>query len=114
MVKRSIKFMFLAIALMIQPVAQAQSLTTPDRGEGKRTIPMRISSYEDDPFVALPFIQRMDPSRFDHERDGRPILLNDRVEIENESRFIGKTPTPACSCRSPGTRGRSRERPTGL
>src|SRR4051812_15122206 len=76
MVKRSINFKFtiLALALMIQPVAQAQSLTIPDRGEGRRPIAMRISSYEDDPFVALPLIQRTDPSSFDYGQDGRPIL----------------------------------------
>ena len=51
---------------MIQPVAQAQSLTIPDRGDDRRpTIPMRISSYENDPFVADSLVQRMDPSRFD-------------------------------------------------
>ena len=27
----------------------------------------------------------MDPSRFDHEQDGPPILSNERVQIENES-----------------------------
>lgn len=86
MLKRLIRYKItiLAIALASLPVSQAQSLTIPDRGEGRRLLPMRISSYEDDPFVRESDVQLMDPVRFFRGEDGRPILSNNLVRIQGE------------------------------
>jgi len=66
-----------AIALMSLSVLQAQ--TIPARGFFKL-----ISSYDDDPFVADSIVERMSPSRFGEDEDGRPILLNNLVGVEDE------------------------------
>src|SRR5262245_1741962 len=86
------KLTILAIVLTSLQVLQAQTLITPDRGEGRRHIPMRISSYEDDPFVLESIVQLMDPFRFSPGADGRPILSNSLVRIEGED-FIYRKDT---------------------
>src|SRR5215468_2177279 len=96
MLKRLIicQLMILATALMSLPVSQAQTLTISDRGPDKRPTPnpgpMWISSYEDDPFVMESLVERMAPSRFDLGEDGRPVLSNNLVRIENESKIYRK------------------------
>jgi hypothetical protein len=45
---------------------------------------VRISSYDDDPFVADSVVERMDPARFEQGEDERPILRSDQVWIEDE------------------------------
>src|SRR5215813_3525223 len=95
MLKRLIRYKLtiLAIALTSLPVSLAQSLTKPDRDWSRRSNPMRISSYEDDPFVAFSLVQRMDPSRFGLGADGRPILLGSLVRIQDEPRIFRQDPT---------------------
>ena len=92
MLKRLIKYKFtiLAIALMSLPVSQAQTFTIPDRGDARRPRQKLISSYKDDPFVRESDVERMDASRFILGEDGRFILSNDRVSIENESKIFRK------------------------
>jgi len=92
MLKRLIlyKLTILAIALASLPVSQAQTLTIPDRGEGRRPVPMRISSYEDDPFARESIVRRMDPSRFDLGEGGRPILSGRLVTLSEESKIYRK------------------------
>jgi len=51
---------------------------------------MRISSYEDDPFVLESIVQRMSPSRFDLGAGGRPTLSNNQVKLINESKIYRK------------------------
>src|SRR5574341_149146 len=98
MLKRLIlcQLTILAVALANLPVSQAQTLTIPDRGEGRRHLPtptmMRISSYEDDPFVAEPLVRRMDAARFSVDEDGRPILRSNLVSVGNESKIYRKDP----------------------
>jgi len=85
-------FVMLAIALMSLPVSRAQTYLRPNPDGDRRPRPMRISSYEDDPFVRESDAKRMDLSKFGEDEDGRPILSNDRVKIENED-FIYRKDT---------------------
>ncbi len=80
MLKRLIlcQLTILAVVLASLPVSQAQ--TAPARGF---FIP--ISSYDDDPFVADSVVERMAAARFGEAGDGRPILRNNLVWIEEES-----------------------------
>jgi hypothetical protein len=77
-------FATLAIALISLPVLQAQSSIVIERDRDLPQRPMRISSYDDDPFVADSVIELMSPSRFDRSEDGRYILMNNMVKIEDE------------------------------
>ncbi|GEM_PF-1879959 len=79
MLKRLIlcQLTILAVALAALPVSQAQ--TAPARGF---FIP--ISSYDDDPFVADSVVERLNRWRFDPGEDGYPMLMNNRVLIEEE------------------------------
>lgn len=52
-------------------------------GAGART-ELPISSYDDDPFVADAVLEGMSRRAFDRGADGRPILANDLVVIEDE------------------------------
>ncbi len=95
MLKRLIicKLTILAIVLTSLPVSQAQTLIAPDRGDDRRYIRMRISSYEDDPFVWESVVRRMDPSRFGQGEDGRPILSGSLVTLSEESKIYRKDPS---------------------
>jgi hypothetical protein len=75
MLKRLIicKLMIAAMALMNLPVSQAQ-MSVADHI-------IRISSYQDDPFVAQSYIERIDLAGFEFNQDGRPVLLNNRGRI---------------------------------
>jgi hypothetical protein len=94
MVKRLIvrKFAILSLSVAVLSGAQAQTLTAPDRGAGRRPMPMAISSYEDDPFAALSVIERIDSPRFDRDDKGRLILSNGRVKIEGEDFIYRQDP----------------------
>src|SRR5262245_22518430 len=93
MIKRLIlcQLTMLAMAVISLPLSQAQSFTIPDQGGDKRPIPaptpMRISSYEDDPFMAESLVRRMDPTRFDVDEEGRPILWSNLVSLSEESKI---------------------------
>lgn len=94
MLKRLIifKLAVLAVAMVSLRVSQAQSLTKPERDDNRRPIPIRISSYEDDPFVRESLVRRMAASRFELGADGRPILSNNLVEIEGEDFIYRRDP----------------------
>src|SRR5262245_21815363 len=77
-------FATLAIALISLPALQAQTSIVIDRDRGLPRRPILISSYDDDPFVEDSIIERMAPSRFDRSEDGRYILMNNLVKIEDE------------------------------
>jgi hypothetical protein len=79
MLKRLIlcQLTILAVALAALPVSQAQM--APARG-----LFIPISSYDDDPFVADSVIERLNRWRFDPGEDGYPMLMNNRVLIEDE------------------------------
>jgi len=46
---------------------------------------MPISSYDDDPFVHDAFVECLSDSGFAHGQDGRPLLSNTRVRIQDEA-----------------------------
>jgi hypothetical protein len=94
MLKRFIlcQLTILAVALASLPVSQAQTFIAPDRGDGRRPRPMRISSYEDDPFVMESLVRRMDAGRFSVDEDGRPILRSNLVSLSEESKIYRKDP----------------------
>src|SRR5262245_30539035 len=102
MLKRLIrcKLTILAIALTSLSVSQAQTNLKLNPGEDrrsnsdedKRRKPMRISSYKDDPFVRESIVERMDPSRFDQDADGRFMLRSDRVEVLDEAIIYRQDP----------------------
>jgi hypothetical protein len=71
------KLMILAIVLMSLPLSQAQ--TSAAQGSA-----IRISSYLDDPFVALSNIGRLDASRIGQDNNGDPFLSGDRVSMIGE------------------------------
>jgi hypothetical protein len=54
---------------------------------------MRISSYEDDPFVRESDFMRMDPARFGLGEDGRPTLSGSRVTLSEESKIYRRDPS---------------------
>src|SRR5262245_53500054 len=80
-----IKLTILAVALLNVAASQAQTLTKPDRGEGRRPNSMRISSYMDDPYASEPLVQSMDPASFSLAADGRLTLRSNRVWIQDEA-----------------------------
>src|SRR5262245_7713068 len=84
----------LAMVAMSLHVSQAQTFTIPDRGGDKSPIPtptpMRISSYENDPFVAESLVRRMDAERFSVDEDGRLILRSNLVGLSEESKIYRK------------------------
>jgi hypothetical protein len=79
MSKRLILCAFAMFAIALMSLSGLQAQTIPSRGFFKL-----ISSYDDDPFVADSIIERMTPSRFGEDEDGRPLLLNNVVRIEDE------------------------------
>src|SRR5215475_866675 len=85
----------LAMAVISLHVSHAQTFTIPARGPDRRPTPtptpMRISSYENDPFVSESLVQLIDPSIFSLGADGRPLLSNDQVSIVNESKIFRRT-----------------------
>src|SRR5215475_10046949 len=86
----------LAMAVMSLHVSQAQTFTLPDRGDDKHPVPaptpMRISSYENDPFVAESLVRLMDAARFSMDEDGRPVLLSNLVSLGEESKIYRQDP----------------------
>src|SRR5262245_54177783 len=86
----------LAMAVMSLDVSQAQTFTIPDRGVDKSPIPaptpMRISSYENDPFVAESLVRRMDAARFSVDENGRPVLQSNLVSLGEESKIYRQDP----------------------
>lgn len=94
MLKRLIlcQLTILAVALASLPVSQAQSIAKPDRDEDRRPRPMRISSYEDDPFVMESLVRRMDVARFRVDEDGRLIPRSNLVSLSEESKIYRKDP----------------------
>src|SRR5262245_6717622 len=84
----------LAMVAMSLHVSQAQTFTIPDRGGDKSPIPtptpMRISSYENDPFVSESLVRRMDAERFSVDEDGRLILRSNLVSLSEESKIYRK------------------------
>jgi hypothetical protein len=70
------KVTILATVLASLPVSQAQISSDPA---------IRISSYQDDPFVGASNIGRIDGSGFNRDADGRPILFNKQASIGDEA-----------------------------
>lgn len=89
MIKRLIicKLAILATVFIGLPVAQAQTLTVSSPIEKRRGIPVRISSYEDDPFVHESLVRRLDRARFESDANGLLALSSDRVIVLDE-RFV--------------------------
>ncbi|MBI4906535.1 MAG: hypothetical protein HY820_23100 [Acidobacteria bacterium] len=80
------KFAVLALALTAGlPVWQAQTIPV-RKGDGAHSAPIRISSYEDDPFVSESTVKQMDPARFGLSKDGRRILMGAQVQLSEESK----------------------------
>ena len=69
--------MIFVLGLMSLPATLAQLST--------QAAAIRISAYQDDPFVNEAKVERMDASKFDREEDGSPRLSNSRVFVEDES-----------------------------
>ena len=69
--------MILAIVLMNLPLSQAQT----SAAEGRA---IKISSYMDDPFVALSNIGRLDASKFGQDDNGHASLSSNRVSMIEE------------------------------
>src|SRR5262245_6225106 len=67
----------LALLLTSLPVSKAQSIPT-------RSTFIPLSTYRDDPFVSAAVVERIDPTRFGRGEDGRPLLRDDQVWIEDE------------------------------
>ena len=86
MLKRLIlrKLTMLAIVLTSLPVSQAQ-IARPDRDENRHPRLMQISVYKDDPFVRESIVERMDPAKFDQDKNGHLSLWSDQVLILDES-----------------------------
>src|SRR5262245_29260110 len=75
----------LPLVLAVQLVSSAQkSVVSPAEG-GRRSAPVQISSYDDDPFVADSVIKNLDTSKFGQYWDGRPTLRSKRVWIQDEN-----------------------------
>ena len=73
-----------AIGLTSLPVSLAQVST--------QSSSIRVSKYQDDPFVAQSYIGRVDASRFTTDNDGHPFMSSDRVSMIGESFIYRKTP----------------------
>jgi hypothetical protein len=87
MLKRLLLCQVTILALLLSglPVSPAQTSFIVRRSEGRGPRPVRISSYDDDPFVADSIIERMAPARFGREEDGSLILRGNQVQILDES-----------------------------
>ena len=71
------RLMILVLGLMGLTVSNAQIDT--------QSSSIKISSYQDDPFVKAASLGRMEAARFDRDETHRPLLSNDRVLVEDES-----------------------------
>ncbi|HYV03163.1 MAG TPA: hypothetical protein VFB82_01170 [Blastocatellia bacterium] len=76
--------LIVAIGLTSLPISHAQE--SPQRSS------VKVSEYQDDPFVAEQYIGRVDASRFTADDNGRPFMSSDRVSMINESKIYRKTP----------------------
>ena len=72
------KVTILALVLASLPISRAEMLV-----EGDRSI--RISSYQDDPFVEGSSFERIDGTGLDMGDGGRPMLANAQLKIVDES-----------------------------
>ena len=75
--------LIVAIGLTSLPVSQAQVST--------QSSSVRVSEYQDDPFVAESYIGRVDASRFTTDKNGHPFMSCDRVSMIGESFIYRKT-----------------------
>lgn len=71
------KLMILALGQMSLTVSSAQITT--------QSASIKISAYQDDPFVEEANLGRLEASRFDRGEDRRPLLSNSRVLIQDEA-----------------------------
>ena len=76
--------LFVAIGLTSLPVSLAQVST--------QSSSIKVSTYQDDPFVAESYIGRVDASRFTTDSNGHPFMSSDRVSMIGESFIYRKTP----------------------
>ncbi len=76
MLKRLLLCQLFMLASLL-PLSQAQSI--PTRGS---FIP--LSTYRDDPFVAVTVIEQMDAAKFGQSKDGRPPLTSAQAWVEGE------------------------------
>ncbi|HWQ35119.1 MAG TPA: hypothetical protein VNQ79_19895 [Blastocatellia bacterium] len=83
----------LIFTLLLTSLPQAQDLTIPDRSGLRRSRALRISAYEDDPFVRESAVRRMDPTRFSVDDDGRPSLSGPLAAILEEDFIYRKDAT---------------------
>src|SRR5262249_49169326 len=69
--------LIVAIGLMSLPISQAQIST--------QSSSIKISKYQDDPFVAESYIGKVDASKLGKDENGHPFMEGDRVSMINES-----------------------------
>jgi hypothetical protein len=77
-------FLIAAIGLTSLPVSLAQVST--------HSSSIKVSEYQDDPFVAESNIGRVDASRFTTDSNGNPFMSSDRVSMIGESFIYRKSP----------------------
>jgi len=75
--------LMVAIGLTSLPVSLAQVST--------QSSSIKVSEYQDDPFVAESYIGRVGASRFTADDNGHPLMSCDRVSMINESAIYRKT-----------------------
>lgn len=73
-----------AIVLTSLPVSLAQVTT--------QSSSIKVSKYQDDPFVTESYIGRVDASRFTTDNNGHPVMSCDRVSMIGESFIYRKSP----------------------
>ena len=76
--------LIVAIGLTSLPLSFAQVST--------QSSSIKVSEYQDDPFVAESYLGRVDSSRFTTDSNGHPLMTCDRVSMINESWIYKKTP----------------------
>ncbi len=76
--------LIVVIGLTSLPVSLAQVST--------QSSSIKVSEYQDDPFVAESYIGRVDSSRFTTDSNGHPLMTCDRVSMINESWIYKKSP----------------------
>ena len=76
--------LIVAIGLTSLPVSSAQVST--------QSSSIKVSKYQDDPFVAGSYIGRVDGSRFTTDDNGHPFMSSDRVNMIGESFIYRKNP----------------------